>query len=215
MVGDARAGRVVAQGYEDGMAATTVLAPRAQAKPDNPITETEEDQSMKRQLAAAALVAGLAFPAVAQEEKSKAPSRPPITKKTADELPEPAMRFNGMLVGRLVSKDVEKGTFIINVDAVPRVWRNSKAESPKSLVGKNISVDGVSGKWLDALLLVKEGESLECEARHDGGEGLTFPGELLRKVGPFEPGDYPVVPEGFRGFRGAVSGKIRPAAVAN
>jgi hypothetical protein len=113
-----------------------------------------------------------------------------------------------MLVGRLVKKDVEKGTFVINVDAVPRVWRNSKARSPKSLIGKNITVDGVFGKWLDVLLLVKEGETLECEARHDGGSGLTFPGELLRKVAPFKPEDYPVLPEAFRGFTGAVSGKI-------
>ena len=113
-----------------------------------------------------------------------------------------------MLVGRLVKKDVERGTFIVNVDAVPRVWRNSKAPSPKSLIGKNIEVDGVFGKWLDVLLLVKVGETLECEARHDGGQRLTFPGELLRKVAPFEPGDYPVLPEDARGFRGAVAGKV-------
>lgn len=161
---------------------------------------------MKRQFALLALAAGLALPVAAEEQKPEA--RPPITKKTADDLPKAALRFNGMLVGRLVTKDVEKGTFVINVDAVPRVWRNSKAESPKSLIGKNITVDGVFGKWLDVLLLVKNGETLECEARHDGGNGLTFPGELLRKVAPFKPGDYPVLPEEFRGFAGAVSGKI-------
>jgi beta-lactamase regulating signal transducer with metallopeptidase domain len=189
--------------------ATTLFAPRANAKPDNLPSTSEKDESMKRPLATIALLTGLALPAVAQEEKQKEqPQRPPVTKKTADALPETAMRFNGMLVGRLVKKDVEKGMFVMNVDAVPRVWRNSKAESPKSLVGKNITVDGVFGKWLDVLLLVKEGETLECEARHDGGSGLTFPGELLRKVAPFKPGDYPVLPEEFRGFTGAVSGKI-------
>lgn len=164
---------------------------------------------MKRSLAILTLLAGLVLPVIAQEKTQKEePQRAPVAKKTADALPEAALRFNGMIVGRLVKKDVEKGTFIINVDAVPRVWRNSKAESPKSLVGKNIIVDGVFGKWLDVLLLVKEGETLECEARHDGGNGLTFPGELLRKVAPFKPGDYPVLPEAFRGFNGAVSGKI-------
>ncbi len=131
-----------------------------------------------------------------------------VNSNSKKRLPKAAQRFNGMLVGRLVKKDVEKGTFVLNVDAVPRVWRNSKAKSPKRLVGKNIVVDSVSGKWLDALLLVKEGETLECEARHDGGNGLTFPGELLRKVAPFKPADYPELPEGFRGCNGAVAGKI-------
>lgn len=84
---------------------------------------------MRRQLITLALLTSLELPAGAEEERSKEqPQRPPITKKTADELPRVAQRFNGMIVGRLVKKDVEKGTFIINVDAVPRVWRNSKAE---------------------------------------------------------------------------------------
>ena len=189
--------------------ATATLAPRAVAESPAETPPSEKVQPMKRQLTTLALLAGLTVPAGAEEGKPKEqPQRPPITKKTADDLPKAALRFNGMIVGRLVKKDVEKGTFVINVDAVPRVWRNSKAESPKSLIGKNITVDGVFGKWLDVLLLVKNGETLECEARHDGGNGLTFPGELLRKVAPFKPGDYPVLPEEFRGFAGAVAGKV-------
>ncbi len=173
-------------------------------------TDPEKEHPVKRQLATVAILAGLTMPAVAQEEKTSTEQtrRPAITKKTADELPKSALQFNGMLVGRLVKKDVEKGTLVLNIDAVPRVWRNSKAESPKSLIGKNITVDGVSGKWLDVLLLVKVGETLEMEARHDGGSGLTFPGEAFRKVAPFKPGDYPVLPENFRGFAGAVSGRV-------
>lgn len=142
---------------------------------------------------------------VLADEASK---REPITQKTPDQLPDGIERFNGVLVGRLVSKDIEKGTFVMNVDAIPRVWRNSKAEKPKRLIGKNVVVDGVFGKWLDVLLLVKPEETVECEARHDGGNSLTFPGELLRKVAPFEPGDYPVLPEEFRGFNGAVLAKV-------
>ena len=189
--------------------ATATLAPRAVAESPAESPLSEKVQPMKRQLTTLALLAGLTVPAGAEEGKPKEqPQRPPITKKTADDLPKAALRFNGMIVGRLVKKDVEKGTFVINVDAVPRVWRNSKAESPKSLIGKNITVDGVFGKWLDVLLLMKDGETLECEARHDGGNGLTFPGELLRKVAPFKPGDYPVLPEEFRGFAGAVAGKV-------
>ena len=169
---------------------------------------------MRRSLIALLLLGGLAADltgvvnADEKQGKSKSPVRKPITKKTADNLPVGARKFNGVLVGRLVKKDIEKGTFLINVDAVPRVWRNSRCENPKSLLGKNITVDGVMGKWLDVLLVVKEGETLEAEARHDGGNGLTFPGELLRKVAPFKPSDYPVLPEAFRGFNGAVTAKI-------
>ena len=117
-------------------------------------------------------------------------------------------RFNGMLVGRLVSKDIEKGTFEVAVDRVSRVWRNSKADNPKSLVGKTVHVDGVTGKWLDVLLLVKTGETLEFECRHDGGERMTFPGELMRKVPAFKPGEYPELPEEFRGFNGVVAATV-------
>ncbi len=111
-------------------------------------------------------------------------------------------------MGRVVTKDVEKGTLVINVDAVPRMWSKAKCENPKSVIGKNIAVDGVSGKFLDILLLARDGDTLELAARHDGGPGLTFPGELFRKTAPFRPEDYPVLPEEFRGFNGAVSGKI-------
>ena len=46
----------------------------------------------------------------------------------------PALRgFRGMLVGRLVEKDIERGTFTITVDAVPRVWNNNKAPNPKTI----------------------------------------------------------------------------------
>lgn len=165
---------------------------------------------MKRLILAATLL-GLCVPWAAADDQAPTdpkPERPPVAKKTPDELPDGIAKFNGMLVGRLVDKDVERGIFVLNVDAVPRVWRNSRAANPKSIVGKNVEVDGVSGKWLDVLLVVKEGETLECEARHDGGQRLTFPGELLRKVAPYDPQDYPVLPENFRGFRGGLAAKI-------
>ena len=156
------------------------------------------------------LLAGLTLPGLADDEapKSKKPERPLPAKLTPDAFPEGVGGLSGMLVGRLLTKDVERGRFVVNVDAVSRVWRNNKAKAPKSAVGKNIEVDGVSGKWLDVLLLVKKGETLEFEAQHRGGDRLTFPGELLRKVAPYDPEDYPELPEDFRGFKGAVSAKI-------
>ena len=108
-------------------------------------------------------------------------------------------RFNGMLVGRLVSKDVEKGTFVAKIDRVSRVWRNSKAENPKSVVGKTVLVDGVFGRFLDVLVVTRKGETLEFECKHDGDK-LTFPGELLRRVAPYDASDYPELPEAFRGM---------------
>ena len=33
-------------------------------------------------------------------------------------------------------------------------------------------------------------------------------GEVLRKVASVSPGDYPVLPDGFRGFRGMLVGKV-------
>ena len=186
--------------------AAITIAPRAIATTDilndhHNIKETNVNQ----RIAWLALLASVTTAAPSDEPRTQ-PTQ--TTKSTVDPFPDGLTGFNGMLVGRLMSKDVEKGTFVINVDAVPRVWRNSKAKRPRALVGKNIRVDGVSGKWADALLLIKRGESLETEARHDDGDKLTFPGELLRKVAPFSPDRYPSLPEGFRGFRGAVAAKI-------
>ena len=128
-------------------------------------------------------------------------------KTTPDPLPSGIRNFNGMVVGRLAAKDVERGQFVVCVDAIPRVWRNSRAENPKSIVGKNIEVTGVFGKFLDVLVVTRTGETLEFECKHDGDK-LIFPGELLRKVAPFKADDYPVLPDAFRGFRGAVRAEI-------
>lgn len=128
-------------------------------------------------------------------------------KTTPDEIPAAMKEFNGMLVGRLAAKDIEKGTFVVLVQAVPRVWRNSKSENPKSIVGKTAKIHGVSGKFLDVLVVTRKGETVEFECQHDGDK-LKFPGELLRRVAPYDPGDYPELPEAFRGFKGAVSAKI-------
>ena len=123
-------------------------------------------------------------------------------------IPDGLESFNGMLIGKLISKDIERGSFIVKVDYVSRVWRNSKSKRPRSAVGKTLRVEGVSGKWLDQLLLIRKGETMEFEAQHRGGDSLRFPGELLQKAPPFDPAEHPVPPTGFRGFRGVVSGKI-------
>ncbi|MCA9217701.1 MAG: hypothetical protein KDB27_31745, partial [Planctomycetales bacterium] len=156
------------------------------------------------------VLTSLTLPIAADEGPQKASNVQPEVElsSTPDELPEGMREFNGMLLGRLAAKDVEKGSFVVRVDAVPRVWRNSKAEDPSSIVGMTVEVNGVFGKFLDVLVVARKGETLEFECKHDG-DGLVFPGEMLRKVGPYDPDDFPVLPEEFRGFQGAVLADIK------
>jgi beta-lactamase regulating signal transducer with metallopeptidase domain len=177
--------------------------------PDDPL----RNSTMPRTTAALALL--LSLPAAVTADESAKPAPPSVQPSavtserttTQDELPKGVQRFNGMLVGRLAARDVEQGTFVVQVDAVSRVWENSKAEDPKSLVGKSVKVSGVFGKFLDVLVVTRVGETIEFECKHDG-EKLVFPGELLRKVAPYDPEDYPVLPEEFRGFRGTVAAEV-------
>jgi beta-lactamase regulating signal transducer with metallopeptidase domain len=200
-----------------GTAIVALLVPRAvtDASPvfDFETQTTSRNSEMKRPLATLAVIAGMTLPVLADEPQTKpqagteAAVRTAELKKTPDSLPGGVLRFNGMLVGRLAAKDVEKGTFVIQVDAVPRVWKNSNADDPRSIVGKSVEVTGVFGRFLDVLVVTRIGETLEFECKHDG-ERLVFPGELLRKVEAFDPSDYPVLPESFRGFEGAVAGTV-------
>ncbi len=123
-------------------------------------------------------------------------------------VPKELHNFCGQLIGRLVSKDIEAGRFVVTVDHVSRVWRNNKADNPKSAVGKTFVVDSVFGKWLDVLLILRAGDTLEFEARHLTGDSLSFLGENLRKTAPVDLANFPQPPEGFRGFHGMIVGKV-------
>ena len=123
-------------------------------------------------------------------------------------VPESLQKFSGMLIGKLVSRDIERGSFTVDVQYVARVWENNKAAEPRDAVGKVLRVEGVSGEWLDQLLLIRPGETIEFEAQHRGGDSLRFPGEWLKKVAAFDASNHPVPPTGFRGFAGEVTGTI-------
>ncbi|MCA9216023.1 MAG: hypothetical protein KDB27_23310, partial [Planctomycetales bacterium] len=125
----------------------------------------------------------------------------------SDGLTKELRGFRGMLVGKLVKKDVERGTFTVKVDAVPRVWKNNESKKPKSFIGRNADAGEVASRLLDTLVVARVGDTLEFGALHDGGEHLRVV-ELLRKVAPVKPGDYPELPDSFRGFRGLVVGKV-------
>lgn len=131
---------------------------------------------------------------------------------TAVPVPEELRGFSGMLIGKMVSRDIERGSFTVTVNYVARIWENNKAENPRVAVGRTLTVQGISGKWLDALLLIRPGETMEFEAQHRGGEQLTFPGEWLKKAPPFDPAAHPLPPEEFRGFAGIVTGRIESRA---
>lgn len=96
-----------------------------------------------------ALLAGLAMPAAADEPQAKATTtaQTAVLKTAAEDLPDGIKNFNGMLIGRLAAKDVERGTFVLQVDAVARVWENSKAEDPQSIAGKTVAVNGLAEPW--------------------------------------------------------------------
>ena len=90
--------------------------------------------------------------------------------------------FRGILIGELVSKDVEKGTLVFKMGKVKRVWKANKAPAPEKSKGQPISVEGISGKFLDTLLVLDVGTRIEVEAFHVRGKSLKFPGEWLKKA---------------------------------
>lgn len=142
----------------------------------------------------------------AQEKAAKPDAAPALADASA--VPAELQKFSGMLIGRLVSRDIERGQFTVTVDHVARVWENNKSRQSRAAVGKTLVVEGVTGKWLDSLLLIRPGETIEFEAHHQGGDRLRFPGEWLKKAPPFDAAKYPIPPDGCRGFAGIVQGKI-------
>jgi hypothetical protein len=102
----------------------------------------------------------------------------------------------------------ERGELTIRVEYVPRVWEVNKAEKPRSAAGRTFLVEGVFGKLLDNLLLIKPGETMEVEVQHQRGDRFRFPGEWLQKAAAFDPEKYPIPPDEFRGFRGILTGEV-------
>ncbi len=90
--------------------------------------------------------------------------------------------FRGMFVGELIAKDQEKGTLEVKITRISKLWKQNTAKNASSAVGQTWKINGVSGKWLDALLTLNVGDQVEVEAFHHRGDELDFPGEMLRKA---------------------------------
>ena len=130
--------------------------------------------------------------------------------------------FEGALVGQLVSKDVERGEFVLRVEKVLAVSKNNKAQNTKSSHGRRITIRGISNRYLDELLLFKTGNRMEVGAIHLRGEYLSFSiyagkfrkigkdSELRRELSKKEPEDVSEegFPVGMRGFRGVLIGRV-------
>ena len=70
-----------------------------------------------------------------------------------------------------------------------------------------MDAERVPASLLDALVVTRIGDTIEFGALSDGGEILRV-GEVLRKAEPVKPGDFPELPDEFRGFNGVLVGKV-------
>ncbi len=116
--------------------------------------------------------------------------------------------FYSIVIGRLKSKDIELGEFTLQVNYVTSIYGDRSLKD--TILGKTVKVVGVSGPWIDKLLLIKRGETLKLRSGtlHDGTLSLSPKATVLERAAPFDPETYPIPPETFRGFRGVVTGTI-------
>ena len=89
-------------------------------------------------------------------------------------VPEELQNFSGMMIGKLVERDIERGSFTVTVDYVARVWENNKSRNPRAAVGKTLRVEGVTGEWLDPDQ-AEEARCLELEYVREMGYIATYP----------------------------------------
>lgn len=123
-----------------------------------------------------------------------------------------SFNFYALVIGSLKSKDVELGELEIDVDYVI----HGKPEINAELIGKRVKLVGVSGRYLDALLQIKRGETIKVRTGDYNPEtnvlGFGYKFHVLERTAPFQPGDFGVPPAEFRGFSGELTGKIVEAA---
>ena len=79
-----------------------------------------------------------------------------------------------MLRGKVVGK--QDGGLVVSVQEITKVWRQSKAEEPKSLVGKKVLVTARDGAERTARFVqaVKVGESIKLDVGNKEGDTLVI-----------------------------------------
>jgi hypothetical protein len=90
-------------------------------------------------------------------------------------LPDAAAYFAGMIRGKVVAK--RDAGVVVAVAEVVRVWKPSRAENPKALVGKNVVVEAPQGRESAIARFVKtlkENDEVELDVAHRAGESLTI-----------------------------------------
>ena len=124
------------------------------------------------------------------------------------------VNFYAIVIGRLKTKDIELGEFTATVDHVTSMYGNRWVRD--EINGKTVRVTGVSGQFLDNLLQVKRGQTLKFRTGNykPSSQTLTFGPKfhVLERTPPFNPEDYGVPPEEFRGYQGELTGKVVEAA---
>jgi hypothetical protein len=107
-----------------------------------------------------------------QEQKKHQPDQ---AKKPR--LPDPASSFAGMVRGKVAAK-YDSGEFSLDVAHVIDEWQHSKAENPKSLIGRTVLVNGRKEHGENVAKFVrslKVGEMITIDVVHQGkGEALTI-----------------------------------------
>jgi outer membrane protein assembly factor BamB len=123
-----------------------------------------------------------------------------------------SVNFYGIVIGRLRSKDVELGEMEIDIDYV----LSEQTQLNNELAGTRVKLVGVAGQFLDALLLIKRGETIKVRTgdynpkKKQLGFGYKF--QVLERTPPFTPEDFGIPPGEFRGYSGELTGKIVEAA---
>ena len=114
---------------------------------------------------------------------------------TLEKFPESLRGFMGRVRGTIVDKDPEKGVVTLKITEVQRVWKGSTAKDPEAAVGKTFVIKGVHSRFLDTLIVLDKGDSIDMGA-HNIGDELMFPGELLKKSDPNEKFEKSSTPTG-------------------
>lgn len=232
-----------------------VLTPR-----DSSVAMADEKETIKSEVPSEKETVQAPANEPAQEPAKEVAEKPDAAKPKKVEsqpVPDGFEGFRGQLSGLVVAKNDDAGSFQLEVLEVQRVWKRNTAKHPEQVIGRVITIENLTGKWLDVLLSVKPGDAVEIETKHVRGPNAEFLGESFKKVAladilervkkaqaiapaamedqpkkdapkdspkdsqtdapkpfqsdsdkPAESSDPAVFPEGLRGFRGIMIGRV-------